>query len=215
MYIRIQLLITILLTSIANAAPLAGPTQVVVRTDSGQAASVTVTPVTPGAAASAAAGANACSCRDKDLLPFQKGLVLLPVVLAVLLFLFVYRVLKQGGYKLADALSENDTRVAAVAASTNAPNPSGQPTNNAQQVQEAQTAQTVPGNRSASRLVLFLSGITAILISVCITTYYLYYYLCCGQPPDLDGLISVMMTLGIGVIPYAVNRVTQPEPASR
>jgi hypothetical protein len=214
MYIRIQLLITILLTSIANAAALADPTQVVVRVDSGQVASVTVPPVTPGAAAGAAAGANACNCRDKDLLPFQKGLVLLPVVLALLLFLFVYRVLKQGGYSLADALSENDTRVAAVAAA-NAPNPPGQPANNAQQVQGAQTAQTVPGNRSASRLVLFLSGITAIVISVCITTYYLYFYLCCGKAPELDGLISVLLTLGIGVIPYTVNKVTQPDPASR
>ena len=130
-------------------------------------------------------------------------------MLAVLLFLFVYRVLRQGGYSLADALSENDTVVTNSAAAANAPIAAGPVPNNAQQAQGTQTTQTLPGNRSTSRLVLFLSGITAILIAVCITTYYLYYYLCCGKPPELDGLISVLLTLGIGVIPYTVNRVTQ------
>ena len=206
-----KLLTLLLLTTLANAAPLADPMQVVARADSGNVASATTinfNPVAAAGTAAAAASADACNCRDKDLLPFQKGLVLLPVVLAVLLFAFVYRALRLGGYTLTDALSENDTVVIASAAA-NAPNPAGPVANNAQQAQGTQTARTVPGNRSASRLVLFLSGITAILIAVCITTYYLYYSLCCGKAPELDGLISVLLTLGIGVIPYAVNKVTQ------
>ncbi len=189
----LKFLIVILLWAVGNAAHAADTTKVVVQADTGKAASATVNIVSPQPAVSAAVSANACSCRDKDLLPFQKGLVLLPLGLSVLFFALVYRVLKRAGYKLADALSENDTVTTNVAAASN---------NNQQTL-------TVPGNRSASRLVLFLSGITAILIAVCITTYYLYYYLCCGKAPDMDGLINVILTLGIGVIPYAVNKVTK------
>lgn len=200
----LKLLIVLLLAAVGNAAHAADETKVVVQADSGKPASTTVNVVNPPPAASTAASADTCSCRNKDLLPFQKGLVLLPVGLSVLFLLLVYGGLKRAGYKLADALSENDAVITTVTA--NAPNPAGQV---AADTQQTQTAQTVPGNRSASRLVLFLSGITAIIISVCITTYYLYYYLCCGKAPEMDGLINVLLTLGIGVIPYAVNKVAK------
>jgi hypothetical protein len=204
MYKFLRLLIVVLLAAVGNAAHAADETKVVIQADSGKPTSATVNIVNPPAPASTAASANACSCRDKDLLPFQKGLVLLPVGLSVLFLLLVYRGLKRAGYKLADALSENDA--VTTTATANTPSQVG---TDAASTQHTQTARTVPGNRSASRLVLFLSGITAIIISVCITTYYLYYYLCCGKAPDMDGLINVMLTLGIGVIPYAVNKVAK------
>jgi len=191
MRIFLKSLIVIFLLTFIDAAHAADTTKVVARADTGQAVSASVTIVNPQAA-NAAVAATPCTCREKDLLPFQKGLVILPVVLAVLFFLFVFRVLKRAGYTLADALSEKDTVTTTVAATSS--------------TQETRTTQTAPGNRSASRLVLFLSGFTAIIIAVCITTYYLYYYLYCGQAPDLDGLTSTMLTLGIGVIPYAVNK---------
>ncbi len=200
----IKLLIIVLLAAVGHAAHAADTTKVVVQTDAGKAPLPTVNIITPQAAATTAASADACSCRDKDLLPFQKGLVLLPVGLSVLFFLLVYGGLRRAGYSLADALSENDTVTTTVTA--NAPNPAGPVAANTQQTQQTQT---VPGNRSASRLVLFLSGMTAIIVAVCITTYYLYYYLCCGKAPDMDGLISVLLMLGIGVIPYAVNKVAK------
>ncbi|CAA9340398.1 MAG: hypothetical protein AVDCRST_MAG56-7842 [uncultured Cytophagales bacterium] len=218
MRIFLKLLIIILLITGSDAAHATDPTKVVVQADSGKAALTTVNNiVNPPAAAGTAAGTTPCTCREKDLLPFQKGLVVLPVVLAVLFFLLVFRVLKRAGYKLADALSENDTMTTTVPAPANPLNPPGQAANNAPNVlvlaasntPQTQTMQTGPGNRSASRLVLFLSGFTAIIIAVCITTYYLYYYLYCGQAPDLDGLTSIILTLGIGVIPYAVNKATQ------
>lgn len=200
----LKLLIVLLFAAVGNAAHAADTTKVVVQTDAGKPTQPTVNIITPPAAATITASADACSCRDKDLLPFQKGLVLLPVGLSVLFLLLVYGGLKRAGYKLADALSENDAVTTTVTA--NAPNPAGA---DAASTQQTQRTQTVPGNRSASRLVLFLSGITAIIISVCITTYYLYYYLCCGKAPDMDGLINVLLTLGIGVIPYAINKVAK------
>jgi hypothetical protein len=206
MRVFLKFLIAIFLITAFDAAHAADTTKIVARTDTGKVASASVTIVNPQAAAGTAAGTTPCNCREKDLLPFQKVLVLLPVGLALLFFLVVYRVLKRAGYKLADALSENDTVITTVAAPANAQNPLAQAANDTPQTQSTQTA---PGNRSASRLVLFLSGITAIIIAVCITTYYLYYYLYCGQAPDLDGLISIILTLGIGVIPYAVNKATQ------
>lgn len=219
MRIFLKLLVISLLIAVFDAAHAADATKVVGEDDTGKAVSNNVNVFSPPAAAGTAAGTTPCNCREKDLLPFQKALVMLPVVLAVLFFLCVFRVLKRAGYKLADALSENDTMTTTVPAPVNAPNLPGQIANNAPNVlvpaannaPQTQTTQTGPGNRSSSRLVLFLSGFTAIIIAVCITTYYLYHYLYCGQAPDLDGLTSIILTLGIGVIPYAVNRATQSD----
>lgn len=63
---------------------------------------------------------------------------------------------------------------------------------------------------SSSRLVMFLSGVTAIIVSV--TTLSYYYYMTIRYPseqPDLSKILYFMLSLGIGVIPYAVNKFTE------
>lgn len=63
--------------------------------------------------------------------------------------------------------------------------------------------------RSASRLILLLSGLTAIVLAVCISCYYFYmniYCINCNMPLDLTDFSKILLALGIGVIPYAANR---------
>ena len=64
--------------------------------------------------------------------------------------------------------------------------------------------------RSASRFILFVTGITTLVITVCFTTYYFYikiYAINGGADPDLEGFTNVLLALGIGVVPYTVNQV--------
>ncbi|MBL0050595.1 MAG: hypothetical protein IPP29_03265 [Bacteroidetes bacterium] len=62
--------------------------------------------------------------------------------------------------------------------------------------------------KSASRLILFMSGFTAITVAVCLTTFYIYVYFRTGYAPNLDNLTNVLLSFGIGVIPYAFNKVS-------
>lgn len=66
------------------------------------------------------------------------------------------------------------------------------------------------GKKSASRLILFLSGVTSLILGVCITSYYFYmtiYCIDCTSNLDLMDFTNVILALGIGVVPYAVNQV--------
>lgn len=74
--------------------------------------------------------------------------------------------------------------------------------------QGSQPPKTV--KRSASRLILFLSGITSLILGVCITSYYFYmniYSIKGNGELDLSDFTNVLLALGIGVVPYAVNQV--------
>ncbi len=77
----------------------------------------------------------------------------------------------------------------------------------------------IPGQkapkRSVSRLILLLSGMTSIVLAVCITSYYFYmnvYCITCKFEMDLTDFTNVLLALGIGVVPYAVNRLKPRNP---
>ncbi len=60
---------------------------------------------------------------------------------------------------------------------------------------------------SASRLLAFLSGILLLFVALMSTCFYVYFYLVTGDAPDLTKLTGVLIALGIGLAPYAVNKV--------
>jgi hypothetical protein len=61
---------------------------------------------------------------------------------------------------------------------------------------------------SASRYVLFLSGVVAAISAVTMVSYYLYFYLHTGCAPKFDNLLQPLLALGIGIVPYSVNKLT-------
>lgn len=66
--------------------------------------------------------------------------------------------------------------------------------------------------RSTSRLLALISGLISVGIACSITTFYMWMYFecknCTTQPKiELDELLTVLLSLGIGVIPYAFNKV--------
>lgn len=73
------------------------------------------------------------------------------------------------------------------------------------------------GEESISRYLLFLSGCSAILFSYVFVIFYIYAWLelpfwCsigkCKEMPDFSVMINGLLALGIGVVPYSVNKIS-------
>lgn len=60
---------------------------------------------------------------------------------------------------------------------------------------------------STSRLIAFISAMLLITVGLASACFFFYFYLVNGVPPDLSRLPAVLIALGIGMAPYAVNKV--------
>lgn len=60
---------------------------------------------------------------------------------------------------------------------------------------------------SSSRLIAFISGIIALTASLTITIISMYAYLEEGILPNFENLVNALLALGIGVVPYSINKV--------
>ncbi len=129
---------------------------------------------------------------------FGKLIVFLPLILFIIFCFYVILKLSIQGYKLRDALSADDAEV------ISKPNPDfGKVANVSPNVYSLEYP------NSASRLLVFLSGGAALIISICLVTYFIYFTL--KNPDkslDMNGLLIVLLSLGIGIIPYSVNKVS-------
>lgn len=69
--------------------------------------------------------------------------------------------------------------------------------------------QKVKGNYrpSSSRLIAFFSSIITLTLATCLSCFFIYYYISFGKAPDLSGLSAVLIALGLGVVPYASNKI--------
>lgn len=127
-------------------------------------------------------------------------LVFLPVLFTLLLGFYFIRWIRKDGFKLADALSATQGNSTTVTETrTDAANPAQPP------VATTTTTGQEPV-RSTSRFIAFVTGIAAIIIAVCLVTYYAYFAIAgCATPPNYEDLWKILAGLGIGVIPYGVN----------
>ncbi len=123
-------------------------------------------------------------------------IVLAPIIIFSLVMLVIRARLRDADVGLADLLAETEVVVANQ--------------NNAQEAIAAGEEAAPPSPKhSTSRLILFLSGITSLILGVCITTFYFYmniYCISCNTGMDLTDFTNVLLALGIGVVPYAVNQ---------
>jgi hypothetical protein len=60
---------------------------------------------------------------------------------------------------------------------------------------------------SASRLIAFISAMLLFIVGLSASCFFLYFYMANGVAPDLSKLSAVLIALGIGMAPYAVNKV--------
>lgn len=125
-------------------------------------------------------------CKKTTLTGGDWLLVFLPVSLFFIVgSYFVYLILK-GKFDLAEALSTGEKRTETV------------------QLEGRETTTTKPIG-STSRLLAFLTGISAILIALCLVTYSAYAVVAQCSNVNFDALWKILLGLGIGVIPYGMN----------
>lgn len=126
------------------------------------------------------------------------------VISPLLIFLIIMRILRSSlrsqNIKIADLLVETDQ----------VPPPPPNTPNADANADNAAAPADQPVKRSASRFILFLSGITSLILATCMTTYYFYmkiYCISCEGGLDLSEFTNVLLALGIGVVPYSVNQI--------
>ena len=130
----------------------------------------------------------------------SKGLeywiVLSPTILFIIFLYLLKRHLSLTGFKLTDALTEN------IPVELIKPNP------NPELALTNPTISTKELRKSTSRLIVFITGFTSVSIGVCFTSYYMYIFFATGCAPNLENITNILLSLGIGVIPYAFNKVS-------
>lgn len=132
---------------------------------------------------------------------WQWILVFLPVILFSFVLFYTLKRLKTEHYSLSEMLSDNEPSEIDVD-NPLARNADGTPVAG----QPAFIKKSVLV-RSTSRMAAFISSICAVAIGTCSTSYYFYMYLKTAQAPNLDSLYDILLGLGIGVVPYAINKL--------
>jgi hypothetical protein len=61
---------------------------------------------------------------------------------------------------------------------------------------------------SVSRFIALLTSMLTLVIALCISCFFIYHYVRCGIAPDISGISAVLIALGIGIMPYAFNKVS-------
>lgn len=62
--------------------------------------------------------------------------------------------------------------------------------------------------KSSSRYIAFITSALTWVIALCLSCFFIYQYIKANKAPELSGLSSVLLALGIGVVPYAFNKVS-------
>lgn len=120
----------------------------------------------------------------------ETWLSFLPVIFFLLILIITTIKLRNDKTKLSDLLAEKDTPVTG-GGDANAP------------------AATQTSSQSVSRFIAFLTGLVALTIGICITSFYMYSYF--SNPAakiDFSNFTNVIWGLGIGVLPYGFNKAS-------
>tara|TARA_R110002020_G_scaffold61545_6_gene165527 strand:- start:4851 stop:5549 length:699 start_codon:yes stop_codon:yes gene_type:complete len=149
--------------------------------------------------------------------------VLMPVILSLLAAFYFISWLKREGYKLSSALSDDVpearlekvqteqiamARTSANIVALDSLNPADPQAVPAPIVADAIT---LPMNRSSSRLIAFLSSMSASILAICIFSYYMYFAIKGMDIPDFEDLWSILAALGLGIVPYATKVINEKD----
>jgi hypothetical protein len=154
----------------------------------------------------------------------ESWLVAMPLLLFIAASLYVLVRLRREGYRISDALKENYTVDVAKTPEAFTAQLDVQKELKSEEAVTASlnSATDTPATQirpqSTSRLIVFFSGMAAIIISISAITFFFYVYLRTGKEPEFENLWNIMLGLGVGVVPYAFNRIsdaiTPPKSAS-
>lgn len=167
---------------------------------------ISTSPLSTTGSSTTATSLPSLSVND-DLGLGQWLLVYMPMIVFFGLFFYFMSWLKKDGYQLSNALSECDP-VDLKNVQTTAKTDPQQPTLAPTVTTTTTTEEVLP--RSSSRLIAFLTGVSAVGIAVVIVSIQIYTALS-GRKGyfDVDGLWKIIASLGIGIIPYGANMIKE------
>lgn len=153
---------------------------------------------------------NNCSYCGKAVEGFDWVLVFSPILLFLIIILILNRKLKN--FDLSDALNEPEMGRKII--------PNDKYTNeNLQALKDnpAMTSVLTPTievsdgkyAKSSSRYIALITSALAWVIGSCLCCYFIYLYILTGKSPELNKLTDLVLTLGIGVVPYVFNKISE------
>jgi len=151
---------------------------------------------------------NSCGCKDLELMDWL--LVFSPILVFALTLLVIGKRLKD--FNLKDALTESDLpKKTIVNPLFTTENLTAFASNAAAIAMITPTIEVTSENdppKSSSRYIAFITSALTWVCALCLTCFFIYQYLHTNQPPTLSGLSDVLIALGIGVVPYAFNKIS-------
>jgi hypothetical protein len=62
--------------------------------------------------------------------------------------------------------------------------------------------------KSSSRYLALISSTLTLIIAACLSSTFIYLYISSGKQPEFNNLGDILLALGIGITPYAVNKIS-------
>ncbi len=147
---------------------------------------------------------------DKEVSVMEWLLVFSPMLIFLIISISLRNILK--GFGLRDALQDNEqSKKTILNPEYTSANLQALVTNPAMTALLTPTIQISDGvyPKSSSRYIALITSTVTWAISLCLTSYFIYAYIKTGKAPELNKLTDIVLTLGIGVVPYVFNKVSE------
>lgn len=144
----------------------------------------------------------------------EKWVAISPILLFLLIVCLVFFKLKKDKVSLKDLLLDKDANVQMEEEKTQQLKAilSAPIENQAALLQTNMMAGTDPNaqkpNTSVSRFLAFISGLVSVGLACVLATFAMWNYFDNNAFPNLNELLGVLLSLGIGVVPYAFNKIS-------
>lgn len=148
--------------------------------------------------------------KDKEVSVMEWLLVFSPMLIFLIISLSIRNKLK--GFGLKEALQDGDqAKKTIINPEYTTANLQALATNPAMTSLLTPTIEISDGvyPKSSSRYIALITSTLTWTISLCLTSYFIYAYIKTGKAPELNKLTDIVLTLGIGVVPYVFNKVSE------
>lgn len=147
---------------------------------------------------------------EKEVSGMEWLLVFSPMLIFLVISISLRSILK--GFGLRDALQDNEqSKKTILNPEYTSANLQALAANPAMTALLTPTIQISDGvyAKSSSRYIALITSTVTWAIGLCLTSYFIYAYIKTGKAPELNKLTDIVLTLGIGVVPYVFNKVSE------
>jgi hypothetical protein len=144
---------------------------------------------------------------EKGLSKQQKGIIMLPVALFLICLFITFLFARKNDFNFRKSFYSDDPQQITIQTD---------PLNNPKDtISITLLVNGLPVYRpSVSRIIAFISSLTTLAVIVCFISYYGYCMLKHQALPVFENLFEIIFGLGLGILPYGFNRITETNKAT-